>query len=118
MLSEKTKLIPKDPEAKSRYVLVIHGGAGAMTRAGSTPEQEAAYKTALSKALQAGYAVLKEGGEAMDAAVAAVSFMEGSCFAFACLHLPNSKHRLPAFQFWQGCRVQCCWKGTLISRSH
>ncbi|KAF7428376.1 hypothetical protein PC9H_007599 [Pleurotus ostreatus] len=76
MLPEKIGLIQKPPKGKSRYVLVIHGGAGTMTRAGSTPEQQAAYKSALSKALQTGYAVLKEGGEAMDAAVAAVSSME------------------------------------------
>jgi len=35
-----------------RHVLVIHGGAGTMTRAGSTPEQQAAYKAALSQALE------------------------------------------------------------------
>ena len=60
------------------YVLVIHGGAGTMSRDRSTPEQRANYKAALRKALQAGYAVLKEGGEAMDAAVAAVTVMEGT----------------------------------------
>ena len=48
-----------------------------MSKEGASPEQRARYKTALSKALEAGYAVLKEGGEAMDAAVAAVSSMEG-----------------------------------------
>lgn len=87
MLSEKTGLISKPPNGKSRYVLVIHGGAGTMTRAGSTPEQQAAYKNALSKALQAGYEVLKEGGEAMDAAVAAVSSMEGSSIALTCTRI-------------------------------
>jgi L-asparaginase / beta-aspartyl-peptidase len=60
----------------SNYVLVIHGGAGTMSRAGSTPEQRLAYRIALGEALRAGYAVLKEGGEAMDAAVAAVATME------------------------------------------
>ncbi|KAI0082020.1 asparaginase [Panus rudis PR-1116 ss-1] len=47
-----------------------------MSKDKSTPELRAKYKAALSKALQAGYDVLKEGGEAMDAAVAAVSVME------------------------------------------
>lgn len=69
------------PEAtrsqKQRYVLVIHGGAGTMAKENSTPEQRALYKAALSRALLAGHAVLKDGGEAMDAAVAAVSSMEG-----------------------------------------
>ena len=62
---------------EGRYVLVIHGGAGTMSRDRSTPELRAKYKAALSNALRAGYAVLKDGGEAMDAAVAAVSSMEG-----------------------------------------
>lgn len=58
-------------------VLVIHGGAGTMTREGSTPEREELYRQALRNALVEGYTVLKNGGEAMDAAVAAVSVMEG-----------------------------------------
>ncbi|KAH6901089.1 asparaginase [Coprinopsis sp. MPI-PUGE-AT-0042] len=62
--------------AASNYVLVIHGGAGTMSKEGSMPEQRLAYKTALGAALRAGYAILKEGGEAMDAAVAAVVSLE------------------------------------------
>ncbi|KAL0580341.1 hypothetical protein V5O48_001678 [Marasmius crinis-equi] len=61
---------------RSKYVLVIHGGAGTMTRAGSTPGKIEAYRVALREALDAGYKVLSEGGEAMDAAVAAVAAME------------------------------------------
>lgn len=59
------------------YVLVIHGGAGTMTRAGSTPEQRAMYRAALVRALEAGYKALKLGDEAMNAAVAAVAVLEG-----------------------------------------
>jgi len=59
-------------------VLVIHGGAGTITREGSTPHQQADYRKALRKALEAGYDVLHNGGEAMDAVVAAVSVMEDS----------------------------------------
>ena len=64
---------------QSTFRLVIHGGAGTMDKSRSTPELRAQYKTALSRALLAGYAVLQAGGEAMDAAVAAVSSMEGAC---------------------------------------
>ncbi|KAK7006750.1 nucleophile aminohydrolase [Favolaschia claudopus] len=49
-----------------------------MSRAGSTPEQRAAYNDALRAALKAGYKVLSQGGEAMDATVAAVTVMEMS----------------------------------------
>jgi hypothetical protein len=38
---------------RQRYVLVIHGGAGTMTKEGSTPEQQAAYKDSLRTALEA-----------------------------------------------------------------
>lgn len=43
----------------------------------STPEQQERYREALRGALLKGHAVLAAGGEAMDAAVAAVAFMEG-----------------------------------------
>ena len=35
------------------YALVIHGGAGTMSKKGSTLEQQAAYKTSLRDALEA-----------------------------------------------------------------
>ena len=54
-----------------------------MSKEQSTPERRAKYKAALRKALKAGHAVLEGGGEAMDAAVAAVSVMEGK---FPCGH--------------------------------
>ncbi|KAJ7675079.1 nucleophile aminohydrolase [Mycena rosella] len=60
----------------ANYVLVCHGGAGTMSRKGSTPEQRAAYKAGIRAALEAGYKLLSEGGEAMDAVTAAVSSME------------------------------------------
>lgn len=44
----------------------------------STPEQQGWYRTAMKEALLAGHEILESGGEAMDAAVAAVSYMEGS----------------------------------------
>ncbi|KAF9007985.1 asparaginase, partial [Cyathus striatus] len=75
--SEKQPLLsPVSSDHSHKYVLVIHGGAGTMEKEHSTPEQEAAYKAALSNALQAGYRVLHSGGEAMDAVVAAVSVLE------------------------------------------
>ncbi|KAH8827707.1 asparaginase [Flagelloscypha sp. PMI_526] len=68
--SRKTKTIP--------ITLVIHGGAGTMSRDSSTPEQREAYRETLRISLQAGYKVLQNGGEAMDAAVEAVRIMEDS----------------------------------------
>ncbi|EIW82697.1 asparaginase [Coniophora puteana RWD-64-598 SS2] len=59
-----------------KFTLVIHGGAGTMSRDGSTPEKQRRYRVMLGEALKAGHEVLQSGGEAMDAAVAAVSVME------------------------------------------
>ncbi|KAI0373435.1 asparaginase [Pilatotrama ljubarskyi] len=76
---EKAPLLPQkniSSKPRSKYTLVIHGGAGTMDKSRSTPELRAQYKAALARALMAGYAVLSAGGEAMDAAVAAVSSME------------------------------------------
>lgn len=66
------------PVDASRITLVIHGGAGTITRALMTPEKEKAYQEALNKALDAGYTVLKRGGTALDAVEASVRFMEDS----------------------------------------
>jgi len=77
--SEKISLLPQSRPNEGKYVLVVHGGAGTMSRSGSTPEQRAAYHAGLEDALKAGYGILSQGGEAMDAAVAAVSAMEGVC---------------------------------------
>ncbi|KAG8903180.1 hypothetical protein FRB99_003629 [Tulasnella sp. 403] len=47
-----------------------------MSKEGSTPEQQEEYREALRQTLMTGYKILQDGGEAMDAAVAAVAFME------------------------------------------
>jgi beta-aspartyl-peptidase (threonine type) len=59
-----------------RYTLVIHGGAGTILKQDMTPELEAAYYSGLQEALDAGYAVLEEGGSAINAIKAALVFLE------------------------------------------
>jgi beta-aspartyl-peptidase (threonine type) len=79
--NEKWLLLSKPKYLKdsaSKHVLVIHGGAGTVLREKSSSEQQARYHAGLRAALQAGNAILSSGGEAMDAAVAAVSVMEGT----------------------------------------
>jgi len=63
-------------QSKKKYVLVLHGGAGTILKSSMTPEKEALYKQALQNALNAGNAVLKNNGTALDAAVAAVKILE------------------------------------------
>ncbi|WP_194755560.1 isoaspartyl peptidase/L-asparaginase family protein [Aliidiomarina indica] len=56
--------------------IVIHGGAGTITRENMTPEREAAFTAALTAALDAGYEILDAGGDSMDAVIAAIQLME------------------------------------------
>ncbi|MBP7168564.1 MAG: isoaspartyl peptidase/L-asparaginase [Bacteroidia bacterium] len=58
------------------YGLAIHGGAGTITRALLTSEKEKNYNAALAAALNAGEAVLKNGGSAMDAVITSVMSLE------------------------------------------
>jgi len=60
----------------TRPVLVIHGGCGVIARKSMTPEYENDCREALKKSLQTGYDILKAGGSAVDAVVAAVMYME------------------------------------------
>ncbi|MDI3322131.1 isoaspartyl peptidase/L-asparaginase family protein [Pinibacter soli] len=60
----------------SKYSLVIHGGAGTIVKEDMTPELELAYTEGLSEALDAGFAVLKEGGSAVNAIKAAIVLLE------------------------------------------
>lgn len=63
---------------RSAYVMVIHGGAGTIEKKFMTPEKENAYTEALTQALRAGYALIKEGKPSMDAVQAAINVMEDS----------------------------------------
>lgn len=63
---------------QEKYVMVIHGGAGTITRKNMSPEKEAAYVAALTKALQTGYDVLKSGKTSLDAVEATIHIMEDS----------------------------------------
>lgn len=67
---------PATAPAKTEWRLVIHGGAGVILPGSMTPEMEAAYIEALNVSLEAGAAVLREGGSALDAVEAAVLTME------------------------------------------
>lgn len=67
-----------EPTAPAAHpiAIVIHGGAGTITRKDMTPAMDAQYRTALKRALEAGYAVLKNGGRSLDAVQAAIRVME------------------------------------------
>ncbi len=64
--------------SQQKYALAIHGGAGNITPQNVPPEVRKAYKAKLEEALMAGEAVLKNGGQALDAVTAAIMVMENS----------------------------------------
>lgn len=65
-------------QSARRYGLVIHGGAGSVSREHIRAEDETAYRERLTAALKAGYAVLDTGGSSLDAVEAAIVLMEDS----------------------------------------
>ena len=60
------------------FVIVIHGGAENKTRQDIGPDMEAGYRRGLEEALLAGWSILNEGGNAVDAVEAAVKVMENN----------------------------------------
>jgi L-asparaginase / beta-aspartyl-peptidase len=72
---------PREGPAQGPQVewgLVIHGGAGTLSRAAMTPEREQEYHAALTEALQAGHRVLQGGGASLDAVIAAIVILADS----------------------------------------
>lgn len=59
-----------------KWSIAIHGGAGTIKPDSVLPEKEAEYEAALQEALDAGAAILAQGGSAMDAIQAAIVLME------------------------------------------
>lgn len=57
-------------------MLVIHGGAGTITRASMSPEAEAQYRAALELALRTGQALLAKGSSSLDAVEATIRVLE------------------------------------------
>ncbi|HUG41075.1 MAG TPA: isoaspartyl peptidase/L-asparaginase [Longimicrobiales bacterium] len=58
--------------------LVIHGGAGTITRESMTPGMERQYRETMEAAMRAGHAVLRDGGGSLDAVTATINVMEDS----------------------------------------
>ncbi len=58
------------------WTLVVHGGAGIIEQDTLTPAQEQGVRAALTAALEAGAAILRDGGTALEAVEAAVRLLE------------------------------------------
>lgn len=64
-----------NPE-KQAWAIVIHGGAGEMTRENLTPELEKEYRESLLVAMNTGKKILAEGGSSLDAVEQTIRTME------------------------------------------
>ena len=58
--------------------LVVHGGAGTLTKQNMTREQEQAYKNKIAEAIDIGYSILENGGSALDAIIHTIVILENS----------------------------------------
>lgn len=65
-------------EKKINFGLVIHGGAGSVEPGWFTPEEEKAHEDKLKEAINAGYAVLENGGTAVEAVEKTINVLENS----------------------------------------
>jgi L-asparaginase / beta-aspartyl-peptidase len=63
-------------DAKQQWAIVIHGGAGGITRENITPELDKEYREGLQVALNTGKKILAEGGSALDAVEQTIRTME------------------------------------------
>lgn len=72
-----TSTILNAQESKT-FSLVLHGGAGTITRENMTAEREAEYRAKLEEALKTGYGILAEGGTSLDAVETTIRVMEDS----------------------------------------
>jgi beta-aspartyl-peptidase (threonine type) len=61
-----------------KTAIVIHGGAGALTRENVTEELQREYEHALTTALRQGQRILEAGDSALDAVVGAITMLEDS----------------------------------------
>jgi beta-aspartyl-peptidase (threonine type) len=61
---------------KQEWAIVVHGGAGGITRESVTPELDKEYRAGLLVALNTGKKILSEGGSALDAVEQTIRTME------------------------------------------
>lgn len=62
--------------AQAEWALAIHGGVNSGPPEATSPQEAAAHRAGLARALEAGAAILRRGGAALDAVEAAVRVME------------------------------------------
>ena len=69
---------PSSDAPRIDWGLVMHGGAGTITRESMTPAMERQFTETMEAAMRAGHAVLRDGGSSLDAVVATINVLEDS----------------------------------------
>jgi len=77
-MNDSLPVFAAESNQSAPVVLVIHGGAGVISKEEMTPEKEKAQLAALTESLQAGHAILKTNGTSLDAVIAAIKVLEDS----------------------------------------
>lgn len=67
---------PVNSDRRQEWAIVIHGGAGVITREKMTPELDKQYRESLTAAMNVGKKILSEGGSALDAVEKTINMME------------------------------------------
>jgi beta-aspartyl-peptidase (threonine type) len=64
--------------SKQEWAIVVHGGAGTMSKDKMTPEMDKEYRASLEAALNTGKKILSEGGSALDAVEKTINVLENN----------------------------------------
>ncbi|WP_127845643.1 isoaspartyl peptidase/L-asparaginase family protein [Psychroflexus aestuariivivens] len=76
---DSPKISKGKPKVKSaKYGIVIHGGAGYITKSGLSDSLQEAYHQKLEEAIKRGHLVLENGGTAMEAVQKSINILENS----------------------------------------
>ena len=70
--------IKSEAKAKPEITMVIHGGAGTITRDKMTPNEERELSETLTEALERGMKILRDSGTSLDAVEASIRVLEDS----------------------------------------
>jgi len=78
MMGVAGSLLAQQPStpAIGHWAIEVHGGAGVIQRSAMSPVAEAAYRTSLAQATEAGARVLNQGGSSLDAVEVAIRILE------------------------------------------
>jgi L-asparaginase / beta-aspartyl-peptidase len=68
----------KTPLKKQKWAIVIHGGAGVISRENMSPEMDKEYRDALTEAMNTGIKILSSGGTALEAVEKTINVLENN----------------------------------------